>query len=207
MNKTAITTTSYNACADRYATKFMDFAPYRDRVLYFQREYMAAAEMVVDLGCGPGNVSKVLIEQNPDYQITGIDLSEAMVRLAKRNVPEGNFHTGDLRSLDLGRSFDIAMASFCIVHLADAEVEAFIKNLSHIVKPGGYLYLSFMEGRGQQFETTSFSEHEIFFNYFQREMIDGLLHSCGFEICEILEQNYDEQDGAVTRDIFIFAQR
>jgi 2-polyprenyl-3-methyl-5-hydroxy-6-metoxy-1,4-benzoquinol methylase len=207
MDKTAVTISAYNESAEKFAAKFMDFAPYKSRILHFQKKYASQATSVIDLGCGPGNVAKIFCDQKPDYEITGIDLSEEMVRLARLNVPNGEFHVGDLRCIDLQNTYDIAIASFCIVHLSNEETEQFIQRLSNIVNPNGYLYLSFMEGNAAHYESTGFSQKHIYFNYFKRASIIKLLGSAGFEIKEITEQNYEENDGEITKDLFVIAQK
>lgn len=207
MDKTAITIDSYNNSAEKFAAKFMDFAPYKNRILHFQKNYVSHAKSVIDLGCGPGNVSKIFYDQNPSYEITGFDLSEKMVSLARQNVPKGKFHVGDLRNIDLEKTYDIAIASFCIVHLSNKETEKFIQNLSKIVNYNGYLYLSFMEGDEAQYESTSFSEKEIYFHYFKRASVVGMLELAGFEIKEITEQSYEENTGDITKDLFVIAQK
>jgi trans-aconitate 2-methyltransferase len=53
---------------------------------------------VVDLGCGPGNVTAQLQRRWPDAQVTGIDNSEAMVDAARADQPEIDFVVGDIDS-------------------------------------------------------------------------------------------------------------
>lgn len=207
MDKTATTIDSYNDSAEKFAAKFMDFAPYKSKILHFQKNYAYHAKSVIDLGCGPGNVSKIFYDQKPSYKITGFDLSKEMVNLAQQNVPNGKFYVGDLRSIELQKTYDIAIASFCIVHLSNGETEEFIQSLSKIINQNGYLYLSFMEGNKAQYESTCFSEKEIYFNYFKRASVIELLEAVGFVIKEITEQNYEEKTGELTKDIFIVAQK
>ena len=45
---------------------------------------------VVDLGCGSGIWARELVESG--YQVIGVDLSSAMVELARQKVPEAEFH-------------------------------------------------------------------------------------------------------------------
>jgi hypothetical protein len=63
-----------------------------------------------------------------------------------------------------------------------------------------------MEGNDSQYESTSFSDKEIYFNYFEKESIIKQLTSVGFKIAEAIEQNYEESDGTETKDIFVIAQ-
>lgn len=199
------TTTAYDNNAGRYADKFMAFAPYAEKMCRFRDRYVTENSTLLDLGCGPGN-NAVLLSRVEGIRIIGMDLSREMVRLAKANVPEGDFCVKDLRDLEFKEPCDAVLASFCIVHLTLEETATLIRKIAGILKPSGHLYISFMEGQGQGFETTSFSEDEIFFNYYDREKIAALLARNHLAVVETLEGDYEEQDGSVTTDIFMVAQ-
>jgi hypothetical protein len=70
----------------------------------------------------------------------------------------------------------------------------------------GTLYLSFMEGKKAGIETTSFSDDYIFFNYYKRNKIKKLLAENSIKTVEMLDDDYQEEDGSITKDVFIFAQ-
>lgn len=205
MDKTSKTIGSYNKSAVQFAEKFMEFESYREKILYFQKNYCQEVRTILDLGCGPGNVARLFYEKNDDYEITGIDLSEEMVKLARQNAPNGKFHVCDLREIDFTGSYDAVIASFTIVHLTDRETQTFIEKVGPLINPGGYLYLSFMEGEGSGYETTSFSEQDIYFNYYKKGDILELLTSHSLQSEEVLEVDYEEADGSITKDIFVIA--
>ena len=207
MNKTDQTISAYNKSAQQFAEQFMNFETYKNKINYFQRKYLSNCKSILDLGCGPGNNSKFLSEANSNYEITGIDLSNKMVELAKSNVPKGIFTVSDIRNFRLNKTFDAVIASFCIVHLTHEEVSSFLKNTCSHLKCNGYLYITFMEGEGSGLETTCFSENEIFFNYFKRAEVTELLKNYSMNIEEIFEETYVEKNGDETRDIFIIARK
>jgi SAM-dependent methyltransferase len=74
-------------------TGFGDFArssaPY---LLDLFRRSGITAGRVVDLGCGSGIWVKALADAG--YQVVGVDLSPAMIELARRQVPDAEFHVG-----------------------------------------------------------------------------------------------------------------
>lgn len=53
---------------------------------------------VVDLGCGPGNLTRLLAERWPRARVTGIDSSEEMVSTARQGPGPVAFELGDLRT-------------------------------------------------------------------------------------------------------------
>jgi len=207
MDKTQKTIIAYDKIAGIYAYKFMNFELYTKRIKEFI-EFLNVKDNILDLGCGPGNVGKQLTLCGKDISVTGIDLSEQMIKLAKQNVPNATFHCQDIRTIDFREeSFDAIILSFCIVHLSDDEMVNLIENVSRYLKKNGKLYLSFLEGSKKGFETTSFSKEAIFFNHYLTEEVELILEDNGFDIFNVIKQDYPEPDGTLTTDVFIFAKK
>src|ERR1700704_4299743 len=53
-------------------------------------------ERVIDVGCGPGNSTELLLERFPDAEVTGLDSSPDMLRQARERLPKCKFVQGDL---------------------------------------------------------------------------------------------------------------
>ena len=208
MDSTEKTIQAYEQSAEAYAGKFMDYAPYRRRVQAFAA-LLKAGDRVLDLGCGPGNVLKQVVESVGSLSVTGVDLSAAMLRLARENVPSGRFILQDLRDLRMadGDQYDAVILSFCIVHLSHAEAEALLRKATALLKEGGLLYLSFMEGKAAGYESTSFSKETFYFNYHSSEEMGCQLDAYGIFRLETSFQDYPEADGSVTKDVFIVGRK
>ena len=56
------------------------------------------ARHVVDLGCGPGNSTELLVRRFPQAQVTGIDNSQAMLEAARHQLPGARFTLADISS-------------------------------------------------------------------------------------------------------------
>ena len=68
--------------------------------------------LILDLGSGTGlPYAKLFI--NKGFKVLGVDLSENMVKLAKKNVPQGNFIHLSMTELDYKDKFDGVFSSFC----------------------------------------------------------------------------------------------
>jgi 2-polyprenyl-3-methyl-5-hydroxy-6-metoxy-1,4-benzoquinol methylase len=200
------TITAYDKNALSYSDKFVNFSSYTEKIKKFRDSYVKENATLLDMGCGPGHNAAILSRVD-NLKIIGFDLSREMVKLAKANAPGAEFHVKDINAFESGEPCDVVIASFCIVHLTQEETESLLEKISIILKPGGHLYLSFMEGKGQGFETTSFSEDEIFFNYYDRNYMRERLNHHNLELLEDFAEAYPEKDGAVTRAIFMFARR
>ena len=208
IDKTIKTIESYNKNAKNFEDKFLDFAPYKEKIALFQQSYLSHHKvMILDIGCGPGNHAKFLYSLNNRYQITGIDLSEKMLELARENAPHCNFIKDDIRNLASNIKYDAVIASFCIVHLADNELIEFIANLSELLNNTGQLYLSFIEGNATGFIKPDFFDEKIYFNFFERKEIIKLLTINRFKINELHEYDYVDKNGSISKEIFIFAQK
>ncbi len=68
-------------------------------VLALLRREGVRTGLVVDLGCGSGRFAAALCEAG--YQVLGVDLSPAMIRLAKKRAPGARFLPGSLLNMEL----------------------------------------------------------------------------------------------------------
>ena len=207
MNNSDITIKAYNKNAGKYEDKFMDFKTYKEKIQIFSDKYIYKYSEILDIGCGPGNNAKLIYEADKTVEITGIDLSPEMVEIAKKNAPDSDFEVQDIRNIALDKQYDAIIASFCIVHLSDDETHELIKTISKILKKNGTLYLSFMEGKEAGLETTSFSEDELFFNYYERSKMRKLLSDNLILTVEMSSEGYEETDGSSTEDVFFYARK
>ena len=206
MDETQTTIHSYNQNAKAYADKFMCHEPYTKQAKAFA-ELLRSGVSVLDIGCGPGNVAKQLLSAK-SLQITGIDLSDEMVKLASANVPSGRFYCQDIRQAEyVTGSFDAVVLSFSIVNLKDAQADELLRKAISWTKKNGYLFVSFMAGKVAGFEQTSFSRQPIFFNYFDHGRIAKLLSEHGMEIIHSEQQDYHEPNGTITQDHFLFGRK
>jgi len=205
-DKTKLTIDAYNKNFSGYTDKFMNYSPYAMHVSDFAG-LLEDDFKVLDIGCGPGNVAKQLCALKR-LEITGIDLSSEMLEIARLNVPKGIFHLQDSRKASFPPGyFDAVVLSFSVVHLDDDEANEVLANAVKWLRSGGYLYLSFMEGKQPGFETTSFSSQPLYFNYFQETKIEEFLKENGIDRFRSIRQDYLELDGSNTTDVFLFGKK
>ena len=107
------------------------------------------AENLLDIGCGAGNYSLMMLSKVPELNCTLVDLSKPMLDKAFERVSEKTTNCvtilqGDIREVGLKENhFDIIMAGAVLHHLRDnKDWETTFSKLYNLLKPGGCLMIS-----------------------------------------------------------------
>ncbi len=92
---------------------------------------LAPGASVLDVGCGSGwPWGAALIERG--FRVTGIDASPRLIAHARDTLPDGDWIVGDMRHLDLGRTFDGLLIWYSLFHLRPEDQEAaLVQILAH----------------------------------------------------------------------------
>ena len=92
-------------------------------------------EILLELGVGAGNNALYLKER---FRCTLTDLSPAMLALSREQNPECEHVLGDMRTLRLGRTFDVVFVHDSVMYMtSEAELEAVAKTAFEHTRPGG----------------------------------------------------------------------
>lgn len=152
---------------------------------------------IIDLACGPGNVSGYIKSLRSDVHITGIDISPNMIDIAKTKLPKEKFCVADIKKYSLEKDFyDCVICAFGLPFLTETEIEKLLQNIFNSLKKDGIAYLSAMKGDLEGFEKTSFSaDTQICFVYHKREFLDAAIRKNAFTIVEYTEKKlYDTNE-------------
>ena len=184
MDTSQVTVNTFDRLAETYARKYLALNSYDDYYRQFCSLIAKQGGSVLDVACGPGNVSAFLVRERPDLQVLGIDLAPNMVRLAQTHVPSASFLVHDCRRLsDLGRVFDGIAYAFGLNYLNQEDAEQFFESLTKVLAPNGVLYLSAMSGpREQSGLQTSGNGDQIYVHYRPKAEIEQLVKSTGLEL-------------------------
>lgn len=175
---------SYDTVAGTYAATFgdeLDGKPL-DRALL-----AAFAETVdgpvADLGCGPGHVTAHLAGLG--LEVTGIDLSPAMVATARATHPGLSFAVGDMTGLGLGAgSLGGIVALYSIIHLPDELLPVAFAEFARVLAPGGRVLLAFQVGDDERLHQTDWHGHRVDLDHHRRRpgTVAGLLAAAGLDV-------------------------
>ena len=199
----------FNKYAKAYQDKFMDVGMYGDSLKAFCHLMAKENAQVLDIACGPGNITKYLLSQKPGLSVFGIDLAPNMVSLARSNNPGAVFEVMDCRSIaNLTEKFDAVVAAFCLPYLSKNETNKLFFDVNKLLNEGGISYISTMEDDYEKsgYETGSGGD-QVFMHYYEGQYLTSTLENNGFEIVEIFRKPSILTNGKEVIDLVIISQK
>ncbi|SNT55548.1 Methyltransferase domain-containing protein [Asanoa hainanensis] len=200
----ADTRTSYDTVAVSYAefvSGSLDTAPHLLGALTLFADLVdrAGGGPVADVGCGPGHVTAQLAKRGVDAY--GIDLSPAMVEVARRDHPGLRFEVGTMTALDLADDALAGLLAFwSLVHVPEADLPAILREFHRVVRPGGQVLLGFHVGDSSIHKTEGYGGHPMNVYVYRRPLarVRDLLRDAGFTVdAELLLEPDDPRPGGI----------
>lgn len=208
MDKHFETIQTWNKLANIYQDKFMHLDLYNESYDHFCDYFQGKKSRILDIGCGPGNISKYLLSRNDQFEILGIDMAPNMIALAKLNNPNANFKVMDCNHIDeIKDQFDGIICGFCIPYLSSVECDLFLLNAYNLLNNEGIIYLSFVPGQPDQSEFKQSNMGKVYFYYHQRERINKLLIELGFDIKVMCDIDFYRSENNVEQHVCVIARK
>jgi ubiquinone/menaquinone biosynthesis C-methylase UbiE len=124
----------------RYYDRVYSFKDYLDESVRLQNliiKYLeTGGNSLLDVACGTGLHLKHLKD---DFSCTGVDISKNILKIAKKNVKEVTFKEADMKTLRLGKQFNVIICLLSSIGYVKtvASLEKTIQNFSKHLKKGG----------------------------------------------------------------------
>src|SRR5437762_5401465 len=141
------TRTSYDTVAVSYADLLRDALagePFQRGILALFAELVRAQGNgpVADVGCGPGRITAYL--HGIGLDAFGVDLSPAMIEVARRDHPGLRFEVGSMTDLELADGSLAGLLSwFSLIHVPDDAVPTVLAEFFRVLRPSAALLLGF----------------------------------------------------------------
>jgi SAM-dependent methyltransferase len=205
----ADTRTSYDTVAASYADQLRDLldkTPYERAVLGLFAEMVrtGGGGPVADVGCGAGRITAHLRELGLD--VFGIDLSPAMVEVARRDHPGLRFEVGSMTDLQLAdASVAGLVAWYSLIHVPDDEIGSALAHFGRVLRPGGPLLLGFHVGDESRLLTQGYGGHpmKVYVHRRRPDRVAAWLDDAGFTV----EARMTLTSAESTRGGILFARR
>ncbi|MGO3183704.1 MAG: class I SAM-dependent DNA methyltransferase [Aequorivita sp.] len=198
MDKYQETFNTWNKVAKIYEDKFMNFDLYNDTYDIFLNSIPNKYSSVLDIGCGPGNITKYFLSKNIDLKIKGIDISENMVEIARNNNPSAVFEIMDIREVHcIKDKFDAIVCGFCIPYISQSDCSKLIADCKNRLNDSGMLYLSLVTGNYEDSGFISGNGGErMYFYYHNLDYLENELKVNSFEMRKVLLKKHKKPDGS-----------
>jgi len=117
-------------------------------LLHLLRRNRIRGGLVIDAGCGSGVWARELTDSG--YDVLGIDLSAAMVQLARKRAPDAKFQVGSLFSANLPRCDAVTAIGECVNYAFDRRsskpaLAEFFRRVHVALRPGGVFVFDVVE--------------------------------------------------------------
>ncbi|MFI6371561.1 class I SAM-dependent methyltransferase [Streptomyces sp. NPDC050546] len=204
------TRTFYDTVAEDYAAHFPGMhgtTPLDRALLAGFAELVGEGGEVADLGCGPGRVTAFLAERG--LSVFGLDLSESMLAIARRENPSLRFEQGSILELDLpDGSLDGVVSWYSTIHTPLDHLPGVFAEFHRVLRPGGHLLLGFQAGDEPRRYEEAFG-HRVAVDFRRRrpEQMIALLEAAGFTLRSRTVREADEELGEPTAQACLVARK
>ena len=198
----------FNKLADSYQQCFFSVDHYKESLEVFLSR-LAADSSVLDVACGPGNISRFLLDRKPGLKLLGIDLAPNMIDLARINNPTARFLVYDALQIDgLDSDFDAVVIGFLFPYLPIEQVELLLLKAYEKLAPNGIIYLSTMEDLYENSRPKASSTgEELMMHYYEADFLIRLMEQIGFQVLSKHTQPFAVSETETDTDLIIIAQK
>lgn len=154
---------------------------------------------ILDVGCGGGNKSEYMKEKG--YVVTGVDFSEKMIELAKKQFPDIDFNVSDVYEIDkYPRTFDAIFAQALLLHIPKKDILKVLEKFKSRLNKGGLLFVAVkgIEEDGIEEKVHKKSnygyDYEVFFSYYSVNELKNYLKKLGMFLISEKVTRYNKTD-------------
>lgn len=209
MDKYKTTFETWNKLASLYQEKFMDLSLYNETYDLFCRLVTEANPAILEIGCGPGNITRYMLEARPDFRFLATDVAPEMIRLAGINNPGIEVAVMDCRDiLSVNKKFDGIVCGFCIPYLSAEDCHQLIENCSRLLESRGWFYFSTIKGdyNLSGFEKSNTGDSAYVY-YYMETFFEKALQEQGFTLAHLIEIDFPKADGTLMVNQVFIAQK
>lgn len=185
-------TKTYNGIAKKYEQEAKNDWNDKKEVDKFL-SHLKLNDYILDIGCGTGELLKYYNDKK--FKISGIDISDEMIKISEQKVPNANIKKTSIYEVDkLNEKFDAISMTYLLVHIPKDNIKDVMLKISRVLKNEGIIFIVFTTKlkEGLQVEPLDSNYKYYAINYSLDEVRDILL-STGFHILQSQEKVNDNK--------------
>jgi len=202
------TINTWKQLAHVYHEKFKD-------VTLYDESYETFAALLdpqcsfLEIGCGPGNVTRWFKQRLPQASILATDVASEMIEEAQKHISGVDFEVLDARELNsIAQKFDAILASFIVPYLTKNDLETFISDVADRLNPNGLFYLSCIEkDYSKSFTQDGSTGHKMTVHYYLEDDVLKLFEKHQFEHLKTIRVDYPLPTGESDTHLILFAHK
>lgn len=158
---------------------------------------------ILDLGSGLGIPYDSYLAAH-GFNITGVDISQKHVKMAKKNVPKAKFIKGDFTRIKLKGTFDAVISLYAIFHIPRREHRKLFLNIAKLLNEKGILLVTLGTKAESYGEEDNWAGAKMAWSSYSPETYKTLLNGSGFKI---LKAKFEGHKGDEEYHFWILAQK
>ncbi len=170
---------TYNQIAKKYDEKYG--SDYSDTIFIDKFLDLLNGKNVLDIGCGVGSLTNYIYRKG--FNVTGIDLADEMLRIAKQKYKDINFVRMDMKNITLNQKYDGISVLYSLFHLSKNEVINVLPKYHELLNEKGKMLLILQNGSGEKIVEEPLNKNfKMFVNYYSLDEIKEVLENSKFKV-------------------------
>ena len=202
----AVVRSGYDKLASRYLDWTLTVDPVH-RVTYqaLAIDLIPRGSLVVELGCGPGIPTGLLVAQQ--NRLVGVDMSASQLALARTNIPTAHLVLADMSRVEFRAGcLDAVLAFYSLIHVPREDHARVLASVHRWLRPGGVFAVNLGAGDNPGGFDDWIDDVPMYWSGFDATKSLGLVRDAGFEILRV-EVLTNFEDNEEVRFLWILARK
>lgn len=149
---------------------------------YYYLTTFVPAGYILDIGCAHGR-DALLFKQINTHRYIGIDISSAMLALARVHAPQSIFIRMNMRAMAFqSKSFDGFWAAASLLHIPKYNISSVLAEIRRVMKPGAVGFIALKEGDSEEMVIGTVRGDNRFYAFYRFQEFKRILTDNGFEV-------------------------